>query len=1285
MRTHRPHPRRLARPHPRRGYRPHLEGLEGRQLLATFIVTNTADSGPGTLRQAILDSNANPGPDAIGFAIPNQVIPGMIDFDRTYQIWRIHVETPLPTITDLVSIDGYSQRILTDQQGANEVQTISLIGQPFAGTFTLTFEGQTTAPIPYNATADLVGAALEALPNIGPGNVAVSLGPVDLGLVRVEFQRALGQTPVGQITGDASGLITPPGLTPAVFASTLVQGVSGSILSEQNELPVGFNASVRVIVDGSDPITGDRADFPGLTIETDHARIRGLSIDGFSTGIVIQGPSAIGNLIQGNYIGRYVVFPSPVVNAGTSAVFGIGNGVGVLIASPTNNSVGGVAPETHNAIAGNEFQGVHIAPGAHGNQVVGNLIGLLQQDADFYYQVGNGLEGVLVESSSNAIGGNATGATNVISANGTYGIRIAGPDATRNRVQANYIGTDISGGFKFGQGNPGNGQDDQVPGNLRDGVFLDNAPYNQVGIPGGTQGVGNVAGNVIAGNFGAGVRIAGPQATGNIIQGNVIGAEITGQSALPNFQEGVVVFSAGNFVGGDAEGAGNLISGNRRGVYLSGEDATGNTIAGNFIGTDGGGAYDLGNALEGVRIDGGARDNTVGGTTELARNLISGNNSGVAISDVSTTANLVAGNFIGTDITGMLDLNNSQEGVLIDNAPANTIGGASTAAGNLISANHWGVVITGATASDNRVQGNKIGTDVSGTHPLGNELDGVLISQGASSNLIGGSGATAGNTIAFNVRDGVRIEDTSVGNAILTNSIFRNGALGINLVAPSDPSSGVTPNDPGDVDSGPNNLQNAPTLTAIATSSTSTTIQGTLSSNPNRTYTIQFFANVTPDPSGFGEGQTFIGQALVTTNSVGLATFSAVVPVVVPGGQFVTATATDPSGDTSEFSNAVSELLGTVQFSTATYTVVESAGVATITVTRAGGSGGYFTVPYSTADGTALAGVDYLPASGTLTFEPGVDTQTFLVTILNDVTNEPDKTVLLNLGTPTGAATLGTPSTAVLTIEDDDQPGVLRFSTTSYVVQEDAGAATITVERDSGGGLVTVAFATANGTAVAGVDYVAASGVLTFQPGQTVAAFQVPILFNIGSDSDKTVLLSLSDPTGGAALGTPASAVLTIANVTAPVVTGITPIPGRRGTSTFVVGFSADLDPARAVNLLNYGYSVQAAGRDRRIGTRDDVLIGLTSAVYDPATRSVTLTTAQAIHPNLKVLITINQRTDVPSAGVGVATPSGTLLDGNGDGRPGGVFSAVVNSGRRSRAGAVRRASLPRGPRFGRC
>ncbi|MGI8955297.1 MAG: hypothetical protein ACR2II_00045, partial [Chthoniobacterales bacterium] len=136
----------------------------------------------------------------------------------------------------------------------------------------------------------------------------------------------------------------------------------------------------------------------------------------------------------------------------------------------------------------------------------------------------------------------------------------------------------------------------------------------------------------------------------------------------------------------------------------------------------------------------------------------------------------------------------------------------------------------------------------------------------------------------------------SLGTSILGNAIFANSGLGIDLGG-----NGATPNDTGDGDTGPNNLQNFPVLTSASIAGGTATIAGTLNSSANTQFPVEFFANAACDPSGFGEGQTFIGRINVTTNSSGNASFSVMLPTAVTGGN-ITATATDPAGNTSEFS-----------------------------------------------------------------------------------------------------------------------------------------------------------------------------------------------------------------------------------------------------------------------------------------------------------------------------------------------------------------------------------------------
>jgi hypothetical protein len=209
------------------------------------------------------------------------------------------------------------------------------------------------------------------------------------------------------------------------------------------------------------------------------------------------------------------------------------------------------------------------------------------------------------------------------------------------------------------------------------------------------------------------------------------------------------------------------------------------------------------------------------------------------------------------------------------------VGGTAPGAGNLISGNQTGIYLGG---TGNTVQGNRIGTDASGTAALGNSHDGVDVQ--ASGNLIGGTERRAGNVIAFNGNDGVSVDGAS-GVAILHNAIFANGHLGIELL------------------NNGNNNQPAPTLTAAQSAGGMTTIQGTFSGQPLTTYTLEFFANDSADPSGFGQGMRWLFSVVVTTDASGNADFTVTGLGTVPVGQFVTATATDPGNNTSEFSNDV--------------------------------------------------------------------------------------------------------------------------------------------------------------------------------------------------------------------------------------------------------------------------------------------------------------------------------------------------------------------------------------------
>ena len=425
-------------------------------------------------------------------------------------------------------------------------------------------------------------------------------------------------------------------------------------------------------------------------------------------------------------------------------------------------------------------------------------------------------------------------------------------------------------------------------------------------------GGNSVVEGLAIGNFGNAVHIE--TNGGDLVTGNFIGTDATGENsqavAIGVFVDNV----AGNTIGGSTPAARNIIAdgttaGNvSAGVNLSGTNATGNLVLGSYIGTDAAGTKALGNSL-GVWVDYDSSSNTVGGSQAGAGNLISGSTyAGIQV-DTGANDNLIQGNYVGTNASGNAAIPNGYPGydfvpgVLLYGA-SNTVGGTSSGTGNLISGNGGdGVDIIYQAAQYNLVEGNLIGTDASGTGNLGNQEGGVSIFYGASDNTVGGLAVGAGNVIANNSRIGVNIgvnsTDNCPGNAILSNLIYDNAPLGIDLGF-----NGVTLNTPGGHTGGPNNLQNFPVLTQVYSfAGISTAVAGTLNSAANTTFTLQFFANPTADPSGYGQGQTLLGTTTVTTDANGNASFQAVFQVPIVAGEAVSATATDSTGDTSEFAH----------------------------------------------------------------------------------------------------------------------------------------------------------------------------------------------------------------------------------------------------------------------------------------------------------------------------------------------------------------------------------------------
>jgi titin len=274
--------------------------------------------------------------------------------------------------------------------------------------------------------------------------------------------------------------------------------------------------------------------------------------------------------------------------------------------------------------------------------------------------------------------------------------------------------------------------------------------------------------NVISENVGSGIHIestAGGVPGTTKININSIGTDSTEMLPRPN-GTGILIDNVGNTrVGGQGT---NLISGNTgSGVVIQGSLATQNQVVDNLIGADANGGNPLGNRT-GVWIGAGASQNQIGGTTSSQRNIISGNQVGVTITDTNTSDNVVEGNYIGTDIKGSAPVGNTVDGISIRfGATSNTIGGTQTGSGNVISGNGQngnvqndghGISIRDTGTSSNVIQGNYIGTDSTGTKAIKNWRDGIYIALGADGNTIGAAGAASRNVISANGQWGIEVE-----------------------------------------------------------------------------------------------------------------------------------------------------------------------------------------------------------------------------------------------------------------------------------------------------------------------------------------------------------------------------------------------------------------------------------------------------------------------------------------------------------------------------------------------
>jgi CSLREA domain-containing protein len=401
----------------------------------------------------------------------------------------------------------------------------------------------------------------------------------------------------------------------------------------------------------------------------------------------------------------------------------------------------------------------------------------------------------------------------------------------------------------------------------------------------------------------AGTAIYIDSSDSNKVTGNFFGTDPSGNTFQGTTGTPIQIRGNANVIGGTTPADRNVIVGgggvNAGTILLVGLNG-GNFIQGNYIGVSADGATALQppggtDAIE-ILI---SPNTTIGGTTAGARNVIVGTIRGIRLGGGGQTTNeTVQGNYIGTNATGTAGLGG--QGITTDNGASNlTIGGGAAGAGNVISGGSTAIFL-GDGASAVTIRGNKIGTDASGTQPIPNSGNGIDVQVPGAGSVIGGINPGEGNTIAFNCGRGISIGGSTTYTqwAMLGNAIYSNGGLGITLTSSDQPLA----NDTGDGDTGANNRQNYPMITSAPISAGIATISGTLNSEANKTYRIEFFASDRCDASGFGEGRMFVGTAQATTDDNGNTSFSEPsLPLPAPGVVF-TATATDPDGNTSEFS-----------------------------------------------------------------------------------------------------------------------------------------------------------------------------------------------------------------------------------------------------------------------------------------------------------------------------------------------------------------------------------------------
>ncbi|MGD9030083.1 MAG: hypothetical protein PVG25_09740, partial [Anaerolineae bacterium] len=880
---------------------------------ATITVTSTADSGPGTLRQALLDAVNG---DTITFA--------PVVFPPSSPA-TIAPASALPEIDQGgLTVDGSDAGVILDGSGIGATpETLMLddVSLTLDGGTNLIANGDFGAGFGHwrpwderpGATRSLNSSDFHSSPNSYQWNVVAQA--LDSGTV---YDTADTSNPADDPFDDSDSTAW----IPTTGGSTLELrfwyrygdvDVTLHVLFLDDEDKLGdwwFDAEndwTEVVI--SETLPGDAigvgislghahslAGTGGLSISSNSNAIRGLQVVSFpGTGVVIYGgaqgnviggdstagagPMGQGNLISGNSGSGVSIHDSGTmsnavsgnyVGTDASGIAAMGNGAESIhvadfasynLIGGVNGTPGGACSGECNLISGNDDGGIEIEDGATNNTVSGNYIGT---DASGTMAVGNDRFGIGIDKTSgNTIGGDTPGERNVISGNGEDGVSIDGYGAMYNTVSGNYIGTDVNGKAAL----PNEGV----------GIQISNwASHNLIG--GDTPGERNV----ISGNVEDGVHITESGSTGNMVSGNYIGTDASGRAALPNEDSGVRISeeASDNIIGGvnatpetACTGECNLISSNgEHGIATGAWPTLGPvncTVSGNYIGTDVTGAIPLGNGGDGVHLYYGASGNRIGGDSAGERNVIGGNEGNGIDASYWSDGNELLGNYVGVAADGLGELGNEGTGVSVFNNEEMRI------ERNIIANNGEGIALT-AFVESNSVRANLIGVNAAGA-PAGNQGAGVHVGYDSRHNTIGGPTPLDGNVIAHNAT-GVRVKGEPESgkptdqNPISHNSIYSNISLGIELLRGAN--DGILP----------------PVIDYTDTAS------GLVSGTACAKCTVEVFSDDAE------EGRVFEG--MITAEVDGSFAFTK------PGGftgPNLHATATDADGNTSDFSHETND------------------------------------------------------------------------------------------------------------------------------------------------------------------------------------------------------------------------------------------------------------------------------------------------------------------------------------------------------------------------------------------